>query len=74
MIMDKMTTGVSYGVSFATTLYSVLDSFTPDEWAAIGILSGVIFGTLTFLTNFYFQWRRLKIQEREREGDGGSKE
>ncbi|EBH2784682.1 lysis protein [Salmonella enterica subsp. diarizonae] len=70
--MDKMTMGVSYGVSFATTLYSVLDSFTPDEWAAIGILSGVIFGTLTFLTNFYFQWRRLKIQERE--GDGGSKE
>ncbi|EBS8368361.1 lysis protein [Salmonella enterica] len=70
--MDKMTTGVSYGVSFATTLYSVLDSFTPDEWAAIGILSGVIFGTLTFLTNFYFQWRRLKIQELE--GDGGSKE
>ncbi|MGG6028927.1 MULTISPECIES: phage holin [Salmonella] len=70
MIMDKMTTGVSYGVSFATTLYSVLDSFTPDEWAAIGILSGVIFGTLTFLTNFYFQWRRLKIQE----GDGSSKE
>lgn len=72
MTMDKMTTGVSYGVSFATTLYSVLDSFTPDEWAAIGILSGVIFGTLTFLTNFYFQWRRLKIQELE--GDGGSKE
>ncbi len=70
MIMDKMTTGVSYGVSFAITLYSVFDSFTPDEWAAIGILSGVIFGTLTFLTNFYFQWRRLKIQE----GDGGSKE
>ncbi|EAY4782754.1 lysis protein [Salmonella enterica] len=68
--MDKMITGVSYGVSFATTLYSVLDSFTPDEWAAIGILSGVIFGTLTFLTNFYFQWRRLKIQE----GDGSSKE
>ncbi|ENO7958759.1 class II holin family protein [Salmonella enterica] len=68
--MDKMTTGVSYGVSFATTPYSVLDSFTPDEWAAIGILSGVIFGTLTFLTNFYFQWRRLKIQE----GDGSSKE
>ncbi|HHR7385437.1 TPA: phage holin [Salmonella enterica subsp. enterica serovar Cotham] len=64
MTMDKMTTGASYGVSFATTLYSILDSFTHDEWAAIGILSGVIFGALTFLTNFYFQWRRLKIQER----------
>ncbi|EAZ7776613.1 lysis protein, partial [Salmonella enterica subsp. enterica serovar Woodinville] len=25
--MDKMTTGASYGVSFATTLYSILDSF-----------------------------------------------
>ncbi|EDA2742982.1 TPA: lysis protein, partial [Salmonella enterica] len=48
--MDKMTTGASYGVSFATTLYSILDSFTHDEWAAIGILSGVIFGALTFLT------------------------
>ncbi|EBZ2013289.1 lysis protein [Salmonella enterica subsp. enterica serovar Newport] len=63
--MDKMTTGASYGVSAATMIYSFLDSFTHDEWAAIGIMGGLFFGALTFLTNFYFQWRRLKIQERE---------
>ncbi|EAW0947205.1 lysis protein [Salmonella enterica] len=70
--MDKMTTGASYGVSFATMFYSVLDSFTHDEWAAIGILGGLIFGALTWIANIYFQYRRLKLMERE--GADGAKE
>ncbi|ECA5826018.1 lysis protein [Salmonella enterica subsp. enterica serovar Hvittingfoss] len=69
--MTRMTTGASYGVSFTTMLYSCLDSFTHEEWAAIGIIGGLVFGALTFLTNFYFQWRRLKLMERE--GDNGIK-
>ena len=66
--MDRMTTGASYGVSVATTVYSLLDSFTHDEWAAIGILGGLFFGALTWITNIYFQYRRLKLEERQRNG------
>lgn len=60
MTMDRMTTGASYGVSVATTIYSLLDSFTHDEWAAIGILGGLFFGALTYLTNLYFKIREDK--------------
>ena len=66
--MDRMTTGASYGVSVATTIYSLLDSFTHDEWAAIGILGGLFFGALTWVANIYFQYRRLKLEERQRNG------
>ncbi|ELD0485734.1 class II holin family protein [Escherichia coli] len=68
MTMERMTTGASYGVSVATTVYSLLDSFTHDEWAAIGILGGLFFGALTWITNIYFQHRRLKLEEQQRNG------
>lgn len=71
MAMDKMTTGASYGISFATMLYSILDSFTHDEWAAIGILGGLFFGALTWGANIYFQYRRLKLLEKG--GHGAAK-
>ncbi|HBZ9864086.1 TPA: class II holin family protein [Salmonella enterica subsp. houtenae] len=67
--MDKMTTGASYGVSFATTLYSFLDSFSHDEWAAIGIIGGLFFGALTWGTNVYFQRQRNRILEQQRNAD-----
>ncbi|EIR4142476.1 glycoside hydrolase family protein [Salmonella enterica] len=66
MTMDRTTTGASYGVSAATMIYSFLDSFTHDEWAAIGIMGGLFFGALTWITNVYFQRQRLKIQERDK--------
>lgn len=49
MTMDRTTTGASYGVSAATMIYSFLDSFTHDEWAAIGIMGGLFFGALTWI-------------------------
>ncbi|EBC2148346.1 lysis protein, partial [Salmonella enterica] len=56
--MDRTTTGASYSVSAATMIYSFLDSFTHDEWAAIGIMGGLFFGALTWITNVYFQRQR----------------
>ncbi|HCM1918727.1 TPA: class II holin family protein [Salmonella enterica subsp. salamae serovar 28:r:e,n,z15] len=69
--MDKMSTGASYGVSIATMLYSFLDSFTHDEWAAIGIVGGLFFGALTWASNVYFQRQRNRILERQRNADAG---
>ncbi|HCQ7772903.1 class II holin family protein [Enterobacter kobei] len=56
--MDKITTGISYGTSGGSAIYWVrrlLDGYTPEQWAAIGVIGSLLFGFLTFLTNLYFQ-------------------
>ncbi|HAG0018051.1 TPA: lysis protein [Salmonella enterica] len=72
MRVDQITTNTAYGTSLTTVIYSFLDSFTHDEWAAIGIIGGLVFGALTWIANIYFQYRRLKLMERE--GGDGTKE
>ncbi|ECL6016580.1 lysis protein, partial [Salmonella enterica] len=44
------------------------DSFTHDEWAAIGIMGGLFFGALTWITNVYFQRQRNRILEQQKNG------
>lgn len=68
MTMVRMTTPASYSVSSATILYSVLDYFTRDEWYAIGIATGVIFGLITMVANIYFQHQRNRILEQQKNG------
>lgn len=56
--MDKLTTGISYGASGGSALFwfkRLLDGYTPEQWAAIGVIGSLLFGLLTFLTNLYFQ-------------------
>ncbi|ENR5959215.1 class II holin family protein, partial [Enterobacter hormaechei] len=33
----------------------LLDGYTPEQWAAIGVMGSLMFGLLTFLTNLYFK-------------------
>ncbi|MBT0362608.1 class II holin family protein [Morganella morganii] len=68
MRMDKITTGISYGTSGAGALYwmkQLLGGFTPDEWAAIGVLGSLLFAFLTFLTNLYFKQREYRRRSKE---------
>ncbi|EEM1820736.1 lysis protein [Salmonella enterica subsp. enterica] len=65
--MVRMTTQASYSVSSATILYSILDRFTHDEWYAIGIATGVIFGLITMVANIYFQRQRNQIMRQKGE-------
>ena len=56
--MDKLTTGISYGVSVGNAGYWVLqllDKVSPSQWAAIGVLGSLMLGLLTYLTNLYFK-------------------
>lgn len=60
MKMDKVTTGISYGASGASSGYwmlQLLDTVSPSQWAAIGVLGSLLFGLLTFLVNLYFKIR-----------------
>lgn len=67
--MDKFTTGVSYGASGGSAAFwikQLQDGYTPEQWAAIGVLGSLAFAGLTFLTNLYF-----KIKEDRRKAARG---
>ncbi|MFU2318946.1 class II holin family protein [Rahnella sp. PCH160] len=62
MRMDKITTGIAYGAAGSNTgfwLYSLLNSFSPEQWTAIGVLGGLFFALITCLVNVGFKiWDR----------------
>lgn len=67
--MEKITTGVSYGASGGSAVFwirQLLDGYSPEQWAAIGVLGSLLFGLLTYLTNLYF-----KIKEDRRKAARG---
>lgn len=67
--MDKITTGISYGASGGSAIFWIkrlLDGYTPEQWAAIGVIGSLFFGLLTFLTNLYF-----KVKEDRRKAARG---
>ncbi|ECJ7363591.1 lysis protein [Salmonella enterica] len=71
--MNRITTHASYGVPFATTamasVYSFLDKFSHEEWYAIGIAAGVLFGFISLMANIHFQRQRNRIMEQQKNGD-----
>ncbi len=62
MQMDKLTTGASYGVSFGNAgywFYRLLNSFSPDQWVAVGVLGSLLIALLTLTVNIGFKvWDR----------------
>ena len=67
--MDKITTGIAYGTSGGSAAFwikTLLDGYTPEQWAAIGVIGSLLFGFLTFLTNLYFKVK----DDRRREARG----
>ncbi|MBN5442962.1 holin, partial [Serratia marcescens] len=46
MKMEKLTTGLSYGASGGGAAFwftRLLDGYSPEQWAAIGVLGGLFF-------------------------------
>jgi lipid-A-disaccharide synthase-like uncharacterized protein len=33
----------------------LFEGYSPEQWAAIGVIGNLLFGLLTFVTNLYFQ-------------------
>ena len=74
--MDKLTTGIAYGISAGNAgfwMLQMLDRVSPSQWAAIGVLGSLLFGLLTYLTNLYF---KIKDDRRKaaRSSDGKQSE
>jgi len=68
MKMDKLTTGVAYGASAGSVLNGLLNTFSPDQWNAIGVLAGISVAVLTYMTNLYF---KIKEDRRRARSLGG---
>jgi len=64
--MDKLTTGVAYGASAGSVLNGLLNTFSPEQWNALGVIVGISIAVLTYLTNLYF-----KIKEDRRKAKAG---
>ncbi|MER2926844.1 class II holin family protein [Serratia nevei] len=67
MKMEKITTGISYGASGGGAAFwftQLLDGYSPEQWAAIGVLGGLFFAFLTWLMNLYFKIREDRRRER----------
>ncbi|MEH3171002.1 class II holin family protein [Enterobacter quasiroggenkampii] len=65
--MDKLTTGAAYGASAGSILNGVLNTYSPEQWNAIGVLVGIIVAVLTYLTNLYFKIREDNRRSRNRD-------
>lgn len=63
--MEKLTTGAAYGASAMGILNGLLNTYSPEQWNAIGVLAGIIIGLLTYLTNLYFKIREYNRNNRE---------
>lgn len=64
--MDKITTGISYGASGGGAAFwftRLLDGYSPEQWAAIGVLGG-LFSPSSRLMNLYFKIREDRRRER----------
>ncbi|MES4611402.1 class II holin family protein [Ewingella sp. CoE-038-23] len=68
MKMDKLTTVVAYGASAGSVLNGLLNTFSPDQWNAIGVLAGISVAVLTYMTNLYF---KIKEDRRRARALGG---
>lgn len=80
MQTERITSAVSYTASATTAtatgtmsavytpagdmLTDFLHGLSYEEWLIAGVIVGMIFCVLTFITNFYFQYRRLKTEEK----------
>ncbi|HGP0311706.1 TPA: class II holin family protein [Citrobacter freundii] len=67
--MEKLTTGIAYGVSAGGVLNGLLNTFSPEQWNALGVLVGIVLAVLTYLTNLYFQIRRDSRNRGQHESD-----
>ena len=65
--MDKLTTGAAYGASAGSILNGMLNTYSPEQWNAIGVLVGIIVAVLTYLTNLYFKIREDNRSSRSRD-------
>lgn len=60
--MSKFTTGTAYSAAIGCVINGFLTQLSTDEWRAIGVLSGMFFGLLTFGINWYYKSKAISAQ------------
>ena len=60
--MSKLATGAAYGASAGTVANGLLTRLSPDEWSAIGVITGIVVAILTFGINWYYKRKTPLVQ------------
>ena len=60
--MSKLATGAAYGASAGTVANGLLTRLSPDEWSAIGVITGIVVAILTFGINWYYKRKTTLAQ------------
>ncbi|HBI10207.1 MULTISPECIES: phage holin [Franconibacter] len=60
--MSKLASGAAYGASAGAVANSLLTRLSPDEWSAMGVITGIVVALLTFVINWYYKRKKTLAQ------------
>ncbi|AST71628.1 lysis protein [Kosakonia cowanii] len=60
--MRKLASGVAWGASAGTVANGILTRLSPDEWSAVGVITGIVVALLTFGINWYYKRKTILAQ------------
>jgi hypothetical protein len=52
---SKLASGAVYGASSSTIAVGLLTCLSPDEWSAVGVLSGIVVSLIALTINWYYK-------------------
>lgn len=70
--MSKLASGAVYGASSSTIAVGLLTRLSPDEWSAVGVLSGIVVSLIALTINWYYKRKATlaQIQSYQRQSSG----
>lgn len=68
--MSKLASGAAYGASAGSVANGLLNRLSPDEWSAVGVITGIVVALLTLFINLYFKRKVSNAQIRALEKYG----
>jgi len=60
--MSKLASGAAYGAAGSAVANGILSRLSPDEWSAVGVISGIVLALMTFAINAYFK-RKVSLAQ-----------
>lgn len=60
--MSRLTAVASYGASAGAVANGFLTMFSPEEWSAISLITGIFLAVMTFAVNLYYKHKLVQAK------------
>ena len=60
--MSRLTAVASYGASAGAVANGFLTMFSPEEWSAISLITGILLAVMTFGVNLYYKRKLIQAK------------